>query len=317
MLSILGTGGWSVTEAATTGKDRTAQGILLILGSVALMAFADAMVKLASADLTVWQIFATRSLIALPLMAVIARVADRNGFRLRTPGWALLRSALLVLTWLTFYASLPFLTLSVAAVAVYTNPIMIALLSAMLLGGGVSPRQWGGVLLGFLGVVTILRPGTEAFSWAVLLPLLAAAFYAMSMVLTRLKCRDESPLALGLTLHASFVVTGVVATVLIGLLDPSPDLQMANPFLLGDWSPMDQGAWGLMALLGLLSAAYFVGVARAYQIAPPQIIATFDYAYLVSAAIWGFVFFAEAPDLFTVAGMALITLAGLMVASRH
>ena len=68
-------------------------------------------------------------------------------------------------------------------------------------------------------------------------------------------------------------------------------------------------------LLGALSAAYLLGVARAYQIAPPQIIATFDYGYLVSAALWGFVFFSEKPDLLTVLGMILITLAGLLVAA--
>lgn len=304
-----------MATAQTRVGDRTAQGILLILGSVALMAFSDAMVKQISSDLTVWQIFAARSICALPLMAVIAWVADRRGFRLVAPGWVLVRSALLVLTWLTFYASLPFLTLSVAAVAVYTNPVMIALLSAVLLGGRVTARQWGGVLLGFAGVVTILRPGTEAFSWMVLLPLLAAGFYAMSMVLTRLKCREESPLALGLSLHASFIVTGLVVTGLILAVQPQAELAAANPFLLGDWAAMDSAAWGLMALLGMLSAAYFVGVARAYQIAPPQIIATFDYAYLVSAAVWGFVLFGESPDLFTVGGMVLITLAGLMAAS--
>ena len=74
--------------------------------------------------------------------------------------------------------------------------------------------------------------------------------------------------------------------------------------------------WALMAFLGVLSAAFFLGVARAYQIAPPQIIGTFDYAYLVSAAIWGFVLFAETPDALTLAGMALITIAGLLVAVR-
>jgi len=56
-------------------------------------------------------------------------------------------------------------------------------------------------------------------------------------------------------------------------------------------------------------------VARAYQIAAPSIIATFDYAYLASAAVWGFVFFAETPDLFTIGGMVLITMAGLLVAA--
>ena len=58
------------------------------------------------------------------------------------------------------------------------------------------------------------------------------------------------------------------------------------------------------------------GVARAYQIAAPSIIATFDYAYLISAAFWGFLFFAETPDLLTVGGMVLITAAGLLVAAR-
>jgi drug/metabolite transporter (DMT)-like permease len=70
-----------------------------------------------------------------------------------------------------------------------------------------------------------------------------------------------------------------------------------------------------MALIGALSAIYFLGVARAYQIAAPSVIATFDYAYLVSAAVWGFVFFAETPDLLTIGGMILITAAGLLVAA--
>ncbi len=207
------------------------------------------------------------------------------------------------------------LSLSVAAVAVYTNPIMIALLSAALIGEPVTARQWGGVLLGFLGVIAILKPGTDAFSWFTLLPLLGAAFYALAMVLTRSKCQDEAPLTLGLALHSTFLVTGLIATGVLALIGLAPETKAAFPFLLNDWTPMGAREAGLMALTGALSAIYFVGVARAYQIAPPSIIATFDYAYLVSAALWGFVFFFEKPDLFTIAGMALITIAGLLVAA--
>ena len=124
----------------------------------------------------------------------------------------------MVLAWITFYASLPVLSLSVAAVTIYTGPIMIALLSAALLKEPVSLSQWGGVLLGFLGVIAILRPGTDAFSWFTVLPLLSAAFYALAMVLTRSKCRDEAPLALALALHVSFIVTGLIATAILALL---------------------------------------------------------------------------------------------------
>ncbi len=293
---------------------RTGLGIGIILASVLTMAFADAVVKLVSADITVWQVFVARSLVAAPILYVLLRLSG-VGLRLRAPKWALLRSALLVLTWLAFYAALPVLSLSVAGVAVYTNPIMIALLSAVLIGEPVSGRQWGGVLLGFLGVVAILKPGTDAFSWFTLLPMLGAAFYALAMVMTRSKCQDEAPQTLAFLLHVSFLVTGLAATALLALFGLDDGTKAAFPFLFGDWAPMGGREWGLMALIGALSAAYFVGVARAYQIAAPSIIATFDYAYLVSAALWGFVFFAERPDLLTVCGMVLITAAGLLVAA--
>ncbi|WP_339854545.1 DMT family transporter [uncultured Nisaea sp.] len=301
-------------EQSAARPDRAAFGIALILASVVAMAFCDAVVKLVSADLTVWQIFVTRAIVALPVMIAIMRRVGR-GFRLHAPKWALTRTALLVLNWLVFYASLPVLDLSVAAVALYTAPIMIALLSALLIGEPVTRRQWLGVLLGFIGVITILRPGSDAFSWYILGPLLGAFLYALAMVLTRSKCQDEAPLALAISLQGMFLLTGLVATGAITLIAPGQEIRTAFPFLLGDWGTMGVREWGLMALIGLLAGGYFTGVAKAYQIAPPSIIATFDYGYLVSAALWGFVFFTEQPDLLTVCGMVLITAAGLLVAA--
>ena len=277
------------------------------------MAFGDAVVKLVSANLTVWQVFAARALFAIPCLLLLG-VAKGLRFAEVFGPWVMLRSLLLILTWLAFYASLPVLKLSVAAVAVYSNPILTALFSALLLGELVTRRQWLGVLLGFAGILAILRPGSEAFTWLIFLPLLAAAFYSLAMVLTRSKCQGDPAVALALGLQGAFLLTGLLATGLLALLALAPERAAAYPFLLGGWAPMGLRDWGLMALLGVLSAAFFLGVARAYQIAPPQIIGTFDYFYLVSAAIWGFVFFAETPDGLTLLGMALITAAGLLVA---
>lgn len=298
-----------------TRPDRIAQGIGIILASVVTMAFADAVVKLVSADLTLWQVFAARSLFAVPCLLALA-YAKGVSLRLLSAKWVFVRSGLLVLTWLAFYASLPVLDLSMAAVAVYTNPILTALLSAVLLGERVSVRQWLGVLTGFLGVAVILKPGSDAFSWMVLLPLLGAVFYSLAMVLTRSKCQNEGAVSLALGLHGAFIVTGLAATGVLALAGLGAGEKEAYPFLLGDWAAMGSQEWALMALLGVLSAAFFLGVARAYQIAPPQVIAVFDYGYLVSAALWGFLFFSEEPDRLTILGMILITAAGLLVASR-
>lgn len=305
----------STPDSSINSPDRTAQGIVLIILSVLAMAFADAVVKLMSGDLTVWQVFAIRSAVALPILLLLTGVTGA-GLRVRAPGWVILRSLLLVLTWLAFYAALPVLDLSVAAVAVYSNPVITTLMAAMLAGDRVTERQWVGVGLGFLGVIAILRPGTEAFAPATLLPLLAALFYSTAMVLTRVKCQDEPPMALGLAVHAAFLIAGGLAIFALAAIAPGADLISANPFLLRGWAGMTGADWAAMALLGVLSAGYFVGVARAYQIAAAPVIATFDYFYLVSAAIWGFLFFAESPDLFTWLGMALITGAGLLVAKR-
>lgn len=305
-----------MTPQTDTRPDQIARGIALILASTVAMAFADAIVKLISSDLTVWQVFATRSLFAVPCLVAIARF---QGSHLRpvAPMWILVRSVLLVLTWLAYYASLPVLSLPVAAVAVYTNPIITALLSALLLGERVTGRQWCGVFLGFCGVAVILKPGTDAFSWAIVLPLMAAAFYSLAMILTRAKCQEDNAVTLALGLHLSFLVTGPVAAALLGLMSLDSATVASYPFLLETWPEMKSGDWMLMAFLGLLSAAFFLGVARAYQIAPPQIIGTFDYGYLVSAAIWGMVFFADTPDALTILGMVLIIAAGLLVAFRN
>jgi len=300
---------------ASTEPDRTAQGIGIILVSVTAMAFADAVVKLFSAELTLWQVFLTRSLFAVPCLFALAY---GSGGRLaaRAPAWVLLRTALILGSWIAYYSALPLLNLALVAVAAYTNPILTALFSAYFLREKVTGRQWAGVSLGFLGVAVILKPGSDAFSWAVLLPLLAAAFYSFANVVTRSKCRSEDAGCLAVYLHFAFIVTGAAGTLVLLALGLDADIVAAHPFLLGTWGPMGAWAWGAMALLGVLSALFFLGVAKAYQIAPPQIVGVFDYGYLISAALWGFVFFAERPDRYTLTGMALITLAGLLVASR-
>ena len=277
------------------------------------MGFADAIVKLMSSDLTLWQIFISRSLFAVLCLIAFAYLR-KNILKPRNLKWVIIRSGCLVLAWLALYASYPVLDLSIAAVVVYTNPILTVLMSAVMLKERVSWQQWGGVFLGFIGVVIILKPGSDSFTWFVLLPLLAAAFYSLAMILTRSKCQHEGAVSLSLALHCSLIVTGIIAIGVLTAIGLDTSTKASYPFLFEDWISMGLKEWGLMALLGFLFAGYSTGVARAYQIAPPQIIATFDYGYLVSVAIWGFIFFSEQLTMQTIIGMILITLAGLIVA---
>src|SRR5699024_9378270 len=132
--------------------------------------------------------------------------------------WVVVRSLLLTLMWLIYYAALSILSLPVAALAFYTTPLFIAVFSPFLIREPVSSWQWLGLALGFAGVLLILRPGTEAFSPAMILLLVAAVAGALAMILPRSKCRNVHPLVLAMGLNCSLLIMGAVAIVVFALL---------------------------------------------------------------------------------------------------
>lgn len=285
----------------------------LAIGTIVVTVFAlslgDALIKLASGNFVIWQIFVVRSAIAAPILAAL--IVARGGLRdltLFAPAWTLLRSLMLVLMWVLYYLSLPHLQLSDAAAAYYTLPLFITLFSALFLGERIRPAGWAAVCIGFLGVVLILRPGAAAFTPHALLPLAAAMLYAGAMLLTRTKCRDEGALMLGLALNVGFLAVGGCAALAISGLDPAQRVG----FLLDYWPPMGLPEWGTMALLALAVLIGGVGSAVAYQNARPSVVGSFDFAYIGFAVLWGVLFFQETPDALSATGILLIVGSGIL-----
>ena len=88
------------------------------------------------------------------------------------------------------------------------------------------------------------------------------------------------------------------------------------PFVLGPWQTFGPVEWGFVVIVAALMVGNSLVVSAAYQSAPPFIIATFDYNYLVFMTVFGLLFFAEVPDLPTVAGALMIVGAGMLVVRR-
>jgi drug/metabolite transporter (DMT)-like permease len=303
--------------AAAARPDRVALGVATMVATALAMSFGDAVVKLVSADFTVWQIYVARSALAIPM--IVALLAARRPRAVlprallpRALGWAVVRSLLLMAMWIAFYMALPLLSLSVVAAAYYTGPLFITLFGALLIGEPVGARRWCAIAIGFIGVLVILKPGGEAFDPLALLPVVAAVFYAGAAIVTRAKLAEENPFALSLILNLAFLAVGVLATAGLALWQPDVADGAAYRFMLGTWSVMGVREWAVMALLAGLIVVISSGVAKAYQCAPPAVIAAFDYSYLVFAALWSLAIFAEAPSMTTLSGMALIAGAGLL-----
>lgn len=281
-------------------------GVLAILGSVFGMALADAQIKASAGDMTLWQIWVLRSALVLPVMFAMARG------RVAVPSalWVALRCLALVGMYLAMYPALPLIDMALAGAAFYTAPLFIVALSALVLGNRVTARHWLAILTGFAGLLVIVRPFGAAFTPLVLMPVAAAAFYAVSAILTRAKCASVAPVVLGFWLNVAFLGFGTVALAGLSLGLPLP---LDFPFLTGPWVPVTLKIWAVVACLAVLMVGVAIGVAKAYQSPRPEVVASFDYAYMIFVVFWGYVFFGEVPDLWTLVGTVLITTGGLIV----
>ena len=288
--------------------------VLVIVGTVLGLSVGDALIKRISADLVLWQIFVLRSLLAIPVLwVVLATRYPTVSLVPRVPAWTALRSAMLTFMWVAYYAALPHIDLSIAAAAYYTSPIFITLFAAPLTGDAVGRAGWCAIALGFAGVALILKPWSGTFNLYALLPLIAAILYALSMILTRTKCRDEHPLVLSVALNVSFIAAGLLFTGVLAVLGRAVD---PAPFLSGVWGPVGGPEMAALVVLAVAILIGSVGAAIAYQLGPPSVVATFDFAYVAFAALWGVLLFSELPDAVAIAGIALIVIAGIIAVRR-
>ncbi|MEM9442757.1 MAG: EamA/RhaT family transporter, partial [Pseudomonadota bacterium] len=159
-------------------------------------------------------------------------------------------------------------------------------------------------------------PAAGDFNFYALLPLISAILFALAMILTRTKCRDENPLILSLALNISFVLVGLLASLLILPLSAFDIDATQRSFLVGAWTPMGLNEWMAMTLLATSILVGSIGAAIAYQTGPSSIVATYDFAYVGFASIWGLIFFGEIPDAIALVGMTMIVGAGILSVRR-
>lgn len=282
-------------------------GVPAIIVSVSAMALADAIVKASSSDMPLWQMWVLRSFMVLPPLLVMAR----GHFMVRGVFWLALRSFALVMMYLTIYAVLPVLDLSLVGAAFYTAPLFIAAFSALFLGNAITLRHWLALLTGFAGLLLVVKPFGAEFTLLILLPVASAMFYATAAIITRAKCGAVPVATMALWLNVSFVIFGTAASLILLVWDGAKDL--GYPFLFGQWTAMALYDWGVIAALAVLMFIIAIGVAKAYQAPRPEVVASFEYCYMVSAVLWGYLFFGEFPDGMAFAGMALIAIGGIAV----
>lgn len=279
----------------------------------------DVIVKFLSTDYPHYQLTFLRTVVAMfVLMAVIVPLSGaRIQFRTRRLGQHLLRGGFVVCANLCFFLALAAMPLAEAVAVFFVSPFLIALFSIFFLGETVGPRRWAAIAVGLLGVLVVLRPGTEAFQLAALLPIGAAAGYGMLHIYTRRMGDTEN--AVTLTFYTQLVMFGVAALAGIALghgqFDNFEHPSLAYLFRAWVWpAPFDAA---LIVGLGVAIAASGFAISEAYSRSEAGFIAPFEYIALPLSVLWGIAVFDEWPDSWTLLGIGLILASGMVLIWRE
>ncbi|MEQ8666898.1 MAG: DMT family transporter [Rhodospirillales bacterium] len=302
-----------LTAPAPAG--RAAQGIGCIMAGMVLFVFQDAYMKSLLGEYPFWPLVVVRSVMtAIVLVPAILWLGRPH--RLLTPYWPLhmCRAALFAVGFSLYYTAFPYMTLASVTTIFFAAPLITAVFASVFLGERIGPLRIGALVVGFGGVIVIMRPGSDSFQWVSVLPLICATTYATSQIIARKVGERETSLTMGL--H-TLVMAGIFITAGTWALNQVSDIGQQVPHVRWTWDGLTGEAIPALLFLGACGMVGYVLLQRAYQIADASLVAPFEYAYIPMIAILGYVVWDEVPEPTTLIGMALIVASGLFLGYRE
>ena len=277
-------------------EDAPFRGVVLIIISVLMLVGISACFKYLATSYPPLEIVWARYFFSfIAVLFLFPRRVPRL-FSSDHPKLQLLRSLTTVgATVLAIYA-LRHISIAEVVAITFVAPALTIALVGLVLGERAGPRVWGAVVVGFLGVLIIVRPGAGGIvQWAALLPLLMALCFAVGQLIIR---------SIGYLEHP---VTSLAYQIIVGLLS----MTVALPFV---WVMPD--TWfdlSIFVLSGLLGAGGHYCMIRAFERTAARVVAPFTYVELIWAMVVGFAVFGDVPDLWMVLGAAIVAGSGLFI----
>jgi drug/metabolite transporter (DMT)-like permease len=282
--------------AAPNRTSRPLRGVLFMCIACALFPIMNGIVKLLAVTYEPQQIVWFRIVSHLVLVAAVFMPQMGLGLlRTRRIGTQFVSSVMMLLSTLFFFSAVKYLPVAEAISVTFVAPLAVVLLAWPLLGERITLFRMAAVIVGFGGVLIVIRPGSAVFQWASVLLLGSAMCYAIYQILIRRLAGIDAP------------ATSIFYSVLLGAILMSLWLPLV-------WkTPVAWTDWALLCSLGVFGALGHYCVAKAMTYASANFVAPFNYTQMIGSVIVGYFMFAEVPDFYTWLGTAVIVGAGLMV----
>lgn len=277
----------------------TVRGIVLICGAFILFSLLDATAKYLGRDYpmaqVVWARYIGHAGVALIFVWIYWR---QRPWRSAHPWLQIVRGALLLAATSLNFLALRYLQLAETASIYFSTPLLVAALSVPILGERIGPRRLAAIVVGFIGVLIVIRPGLGMVHWAVTFSCMVAVCGAFYQILTRMLASSDSPHTA--QLYAALI--GCAAT---------------TPFMPFEWIEPQGVAIPLMLVIGLFGGLghWLLTVAHAY--APAPILAPFTYTQIVWMPVLGYAVFGNIPSPWVLLGGAIVVASGLYLLHRE
>lgn len=289
----------SPSDGGSILRTDNVRGFVLMALAFLSLSMCDTLAKLSTSELHPLQVAWTRQLALVA--GVLIALPIRGGGLLRTnrPGLQVVRGVLALLSATCFISGVKYVPLVVAVAITFLAPFVVTAFSGLFLGEKVGPRRWTAVIIGFLAVMIILRPGLGAFHPAGFLIVGAATFFALRQLLSRKL--------------ASYDGTGT--TIAYTALISSGALSVSLPFV---WqTPHSATQIAGLAGMAILAATGETLLVTALKVGEAAVLAPVQYTLIIWSTLWGWLVFNELPDIWTGVGATIIILTGLYVFHRE
>lgn len=304
---------------SNSSSENPLNGIFLLVFALFLFSLQDITIKYFSNQYSVLQIVFIRGVIAVSLMWLLARktsgIAQLSS---KKPYLALARGLFGFCSYTTYYLAVASLPLAEVVAIVFTAPLFVTAMSALLLREKVGMRRWSAVFAGFIGVLIIVGPSGEFGSLAVILAFTASITYASQTIITRYLGSHDTPLSIAF--NALVVFTAASALLSLMLLGGLISVTSSHPslvFFARDWAFPEALDLSLMIFLGFNGAVAFYCMSKAYCVAPASTIAPFEFTYVIWAVVFGYLLWSEIPRTTTLIGLFILIGSSIYIWNRE
>lgn len=295
------------------------QGAAILVFGLFLFSIQDIIIKFFSDQYSVLQIVFIRGLVSMAVIALAIKLLWPGvAFISSRPRTAIARGLFGFTSYLTYYLAVAAMPLAEVVAIVFTMPLFVTAMSALVLGEKVGIRRWSAVFVGFLGVVIILSPSGEFNALAVTLAFTASITYATQTTITRFLSSHDWPLTLAFNSILVFTcASGLLSLLLLGGVISVTSEHASLAFFSREWVMPETPHLALMIFLGINGAAGFYCLSKAYCSSEASAIAPFEYTYIIWAIVFGFLFWNEVPGPTTIIGVIILVSSSLYIWYRE